>query len=104
MRVNTVRQLRRINASPLMSGLVTAILIGVSSSVVSLNDIVRNTMNNVDWTSRFSYAFSSLIHSRLIVQSLVLLILFSCIMVVINLWKTANFGSGQRNMVGAGTR
>jgi hypothetical protein len=83
-RVRNVSALRLFIKSPISSGLLAAALIFFSSILVSLNDVLNNTMNYSSWSGRFSYASSSLMHTSWIVQIYALCILVACLMVCVN--------------------
>lgn len=74
LRVRTVRGVRTFVASPLICGLFGIAFAAYLFVIISLGDIVANTMIYADWHARLSYAFSSLMHSRAIVQTLASLI------------------------------
>lgn len=81
-RVRTVGGIRAFTSSP-MAGACLAIVFLVSTTVVvSVRDVMSNIMAQAEWGGRLSYAFSSLLHSRFIVQALALLVLVSCTMVL----------------------
>lgn len=83
-RVKMVRGMRTLLSSPVASGLFGIALACYLSIIVSLGDIFSNTMIYVNWSERFSYAFSSLLHSRIIVQTLAVLIVVASFAVLIN--------------------
>ncbi len=84
LRVKTVRGVRALAASPLASGLLGIVLLSSLSIVVSIGDIFANTMAHVDWSERFAYAFSSLLHSRVIVQTIASLAVVASFLAFIN--------------------
>lgn len=98
-RVRAVNTIRTLLSSPLMSALVGIALVLSLSIIVSIGDVIKNTMAHVDWSERFFYTYSSLIHSRLIVQTLITLTAFSSIALIINSIRTVRrvtFGSTQQ--------
>lgn len=98
-RVRAVNTIRTLLSSPLMSALVGIALVLSLSIIVSIGDVIKNTMAHVDWSGRFFYTYSSLIHSRLIVQTLITLTAFSSIALIINSIRTVRrvtFGSTQQ--------
>jgi hypothetical protein len=84
LRVRTVRGFRVLVSSPLATGFCAAALIIYSSMIVSLGDVMTNTMAHAFWPERLAYACSALFHSGITVQTLALLIIFACMMVLIN--------------------
>ncbi|MDP3962661.1 MAG: hypothetical protein Q8Q03_02235 [bacterium] len=83
-RIKTVRNIWLFSTSPLAGVIFTAALIFCSSILVSFGDVVANMMMQVDWTNRLTYAYSSLLHSRVTVQALAILLAGSFLMVSIN--------------------
>ncbi len=90
-RVRTVRSVRMLIASPLASGLLGLTLILCISVLVSVGDVVANTMTHVYWSERFTYAFSSLFHSRIIVQALAYLAILASFGVLFNSLRKISF-------------
>ncbi len=77
MRVRTVRLLRLTLASPIIV-LFIIVLLGIWADVViSFHDVMQNTLAHESLTECLSYIYSSLIHSRVIVQILAFLIFAS---------------------------
>lgn len=99
-RVKTVRGVRTIVASPLATGLLGFALACYLSAIVSMGDILTNTMMHGGWSARFFYALSSLVHSRFIVQTLALLITLAVLRIAFKslrkLWSFTPFGSAQQ--------
>ncbi len=77
MRVKTVRLLRLTLASPIIALFAIALLGIWADVVISFHDVMQNTMAHESLSECLSYIYSSLIHSRAIVQILALLILAS---------------------------
>ena len=69
-RVRTVRGIRALVSSPVASTLLGIALALYLSLLVSIGDVVANTMAHLNWSERFSYAISSLLHSRIMVQTI----------------------------------
>ena len=90
-RVKTVRGVRAFAASPWAGGVCAVALVSCASIIVSVRDVMTNTMAHVDWSERFFYAYSALIHSRIIVQALALLIILACTMVAVNSLRRLRF-------------
>jgi hypothetical protein len=77
MRVKTVRLLRFTLASPVI-GLFVIALLGVwADIIISFHDVMQNTMAHEGFFECVSYIYSSLIHSRTVVQIVALLIVTS---------------------------
>lgn len=82
-RVRTVGGIRMFTSSP-MAGACSAIIFMVFTTVVvSVRDVMNNIMAHAEWGGRLSYTFSSLLHSRFIVQALAVLMIISCAMVLL---------------------
>lgn len=98
LRVRTVCVIRIILTSPIASLLFGIALACYLSILVSLGDVLANTMAHVNWSERFSYAFSSLLHSSFIVQTIAVLITFASFAVLINSLRKirVTFGSAQQ--------
>jgi hypothetical protein len=77
-RVRTVGGLRTFMGSPMAGACLAAIFLVVGAVVVSVRDVVSNIMAQAEWGGRFSYTYSSLMHSRMIVQVLAFFIVMSC--------------------------
>jgi hypothetical protein len=67
-RVRVVRRVRAFLASPAASAVVTISILLCASIFVSFGDIIRNIMLHTEWSGRFSYTYSSLMHARMAVQ------------------------------------
>jgi hypothetical protein len=78
-RVRTVRRIRAFFASPASSATLVIVFILCASILVSFGDIVHNIMSQTEWGGRFSYTYSSLVHSRIAVQILAGLTSLSCL-------------------------
>ncbi len=83
-RIRTVRNIWLFTTSPLASALFAAALIFCSSILISFTDVLANIMTQVDWVDRFSYAYSSLLHTRIIVQTVFGLLILSGTMACVN--------------------
>lgn len=83
-RIKTVRNIWLFTTSPLAGAIFTTALIFCSSILVSFGDVVANMMAQVDWSERLSYVYSSLLHSRVIVQTMAILVVGSMLMLSIN--------------------
>lgn len=81
-RIRTVRMTRAFFASPFAPVALALVFFVCTSVVVSVGDVMHNIMVQGEWSGRLSYAYSSLLHSRIIVQTLALLIVISCLMVI----------------------
>ncbi len=110
-RIQTVRGVRAFATSPMASVFVLGALMMCSTAIVSISDIVSNIMAHADWGERFSYTFSSLLHTRILVQAFVLLIFAACFATFIHAfdaiiallpWKIRIFGSRQKSIAGDG--
>ena len=86
-RVRTVHMIRAILMSPFASVLFGIALAGYLCAIVSLGDVVSNTMSHVDWSQRFSYALSSLLHSRIIVQMIASLFVLTSLFAFFNILR-----------------
>ncbi len=67
-RVRTVQRIRAFLASPASSATLVVVFLACASIFVSFGDIARNLMMHSEWSGRFSYTYSSLMHTRVIVQ------------------------------------
>lgn len=76
-RVRTVRIVRSLLGSPLAGAFFAAVFLVCISIFVSIGDVVRNILVQGEWSGRFSYTYSSLMHSRITVQILACLTLIS---------------------------
>jgi len=79
-RIKTVHTTRAYGSSPMFAALCTGFFLFVMSIVVSLGDVIRNTMGHGEWSGRFSYTYTSFISSRFIVHALAFLIALSCLL------------------------
>jgi|GEM_PF-3353257 len=98
-RVRTVRGVRAVLASPIASvicGLAFAFYLNV---LVSLSDVLANTMAHVNWSERFSYVFSSLVHSRFIVQGVAVAMMIASCAVLVNCTRKIRFVFGSTQQV-----
>ena len=88
-RVKTVRGVRTFMASPLSSIFLATVLILCASIVVSFDDVLHNIMVHKEWGGRLSYTYSSLIHSRIVVQVFAFFTTVSLTMVFIRSIRTS---------------
>jgi len=70
MRVKTIRTLRVFLTLTFISPLIMIALMVWGAFIISFDDILTNTMAHESIIDAFSYVFSSLMHSRVIVQIL----------------------------------
>lgn len=83
VRIRTVNLLRLIFASPIIM-LIAILALGIWVDViVSFKDIIKNTFAHGNFTEYISYIYSSLVHSRMIVQILASLLTLTGIAFVI---------------------
>ncbi len=82
-RVRTVRSIRAFMASPLSSACMAILFVTISCVLVSIGDVTHNIMAHGEWSGRLSYVYTSLMHSRIIVQALVFFTIVSCFMVLV---------------------
>ena len=78
-RVRTVRKIKAFFASPLCSASFAVVFISCTTIFVSLRDIVHNVMLQTEWGERFFYTYSSLLHTKVMVQILALLASACCL-------------------------
>ncbi|HEY4504119.1 MAG TPA: hypothetical protein VJJ28_03380 [Candidatus Paceibacterota bacterium] len=98
-RVHTVHGVRAFLISPIANLLFLVILIFSLSICVSFGDVLANTWHHVDWSERFSYAFSSLIHSSILVQALAVLVIFACLSAIRNSLRKIRMSFGSARLI-----
>lgn len=81
-RIRTVNEVRSFASSPLAGACLAMLFLIITSVMISVGDVVHNVMVQSEWGSRFSYIYSSILHSEIIVQALAALTFISCLMVL----------------------
>ncbi len=96
-RIETVNQVRNFLMSPISTATLVVAFLLCGTIFVSFADIIRNIMLQAEWGGRFSYTYSSFLHTRMVVQVLAVLTSISCLLLLAKIMlrlRTPIYGIG----------
>lgn len=87
LRIRTIYRIKKIALSQYTNNILLCALLAYSFFVVSIIDVLSNTISNHSVLGGISYFFSSLIHSQILVQVLSAMIFTASLRMIVNLLR-----------------
>lgn len=87
LRIRTIYRIKKIAFSQYTNSVLLCVLLVYSFFVVSVMDVLINTVSSHSVLGGINYFFTSLIHSQLLVQFLSAMIFLASIRMVVNLFR-----------------
>lgn len=87
LRIRTIYRIKKIAFSQYTNSVLLCALLAYSFFVVSVMDVLINTVSSHSVLGGINYFFTSLIHSQLLVQFLSVMIFLASIRMVVNLFR-----------------
>lgn len=87
LRIRTIYRIKKIALSQYTNNIILCSLLAYSFFLVSIVDVLTNTVSNHSLLGGINYFFTSFIHSQLTVQFLSIIIFLASIRMVVNLLR-----------------